>query len=340
MRGVNRASPVLTRGARCVCAMTGKAGTDKISGISIAIPLALLVGLSAALAVETGFVSFDVAAFKLQEPESIVVAPRAFAYRDSAEYFRKGLALDAPLNEVDVRAPLQIMKFQTTRGEYRRCVDERECIPADEPEGGAAAEMPLTGVSYDDAVRYAAWLSKRTGRTWRLPTDFELAYAADDRFPDDALGVGDSEKNPAVRWLADYEREARRAASVNPRPQPRGSFGISKTGLVDFGGNIWEWTSTCNTRVDLDQGKAKEKPSSLDCGIFIASGKHRAPMSSFVRNPKGGGCSVGAPPDNLGFRLVRQPTLIERVADLAGEAAAGLIVRPKQAHMETGTNED
>lgn len=319
--------------------MTGTAGTDKISGISIAIPLALLMVLSGAVAVEAGWVSFKTAAPPLDEPESVVVTPRTFAYRDSAEYFRNGLALDAPLRSIDIQTPLNIMKFQTTRGEYRRCVDEGACIPADEPEGGAAAEMPLTGVSYDDAVRYAAWLSNRTGQTWRLPTDFELAYAADDRFPDDALGVADDEKNPAVRWLADYEREARRAASVNPRPQPRGSFGVSKTGLVDFGGNIWEWTSTCNTRVDLDQGAIKEKPSSVDCGIFIASGKHRAPMSNFVRNPKGGGCSVGAPPDNLGFRLVRDPTLIESVTDFARRAVADLVGRPKEAQMETGTNE-
>jgi hypothetical protein len=29
-------------------------------------------------------------------------------------------------------------------------------------------------------------------------------------------------------------------------------------------------------------------------------------MTFFVRNPKSGGCSVGTPPDNLGFRLVRE----------------------------------
>jgi hypothetical protein len=41
------------------------------------------------------------------------------------------------------------------------------------------------------------------------------------------------------------------------------------------------------------------------CGIYVASGKHRAVLSSFVRNPKGGGCAVGVPPDNVGFRLVK-----------------------------------
>ena len=45
---------------------------------------------------------------------------------------------------------------------------------------------------------------------------------------------------------------------------------------------------------------------SESCGIYIASGRHRAPLSSFIREPKSGGCSVGTPPDNLGFRLVRE----------------------------------
>jgi len=37
-------------------------------------------------------------------------------------------------------------------------------------------------------------------------------------------------------------------------------------------------------------------------------------MSAFVRDAKGGGCSMAVPPDNLGFRLVRESGLLERVS--------------------------
>ena len=42
-------------------------------------------------------------------------------------------------------------------------------------------------------------------------------------------------------------------------------------------------------------------------------GKHRAATSFFIRDAKSGGCSVGIPPDNLGFRLVRRPAWHERL---------------------------
>jgi formylglycine-generating enzyme required for sulfatase activity len=163
--------------------------------------------------------------------------------------------------------------------------------------------MPATGVSFDDAQTYAAWFSRRTGAVWVLPTDEQLAFAAGSRFPDDALGVDDP-SNPALRWLADYYRETARKGSREPEPQRLGHFGESETGLSDFAGNVWEWTTTCMRRVTLNSAGTVTSDAS-SCGIYIATGKHRASLSSFVRNPKGGGCAVGAPPDNVGFRLVK-----------------------------------
>lgn len=296
--------------------MARNAAIEPVSGISIAIPLVLFAALSAAVAVQAGLVATEGRGVTAAPPQTIVIAPHRFTYRDASEYFRDGLAVDAPKLDMNVISTLEIMKFQTTLRDYNRCVADAICAPAENrDEASSREETPVTGVSYDDAVQYAAWLSEHTGVQWRLPTDFELAYAAADRFPDDALGIDPNDRNPANRWLADYEREARRAAAIDPRPQPQGSFGISQTGLVDFAGNVWEWTSTCNKRVELSRIGRVEEPDPESCGIMIAAGKHRAPMSSFVRIPKGGGCSVGSPPDNLGFRLVRSQGFLESLKD-------------------------
>ena len=267
--------------------------------------LLLLAGLTGALVMKTGIIGPAPAGPAPGEPQTVEIAPRSFEYRDSGEYFRNGFAVDGPMTAVTIRRPLTIMKYQVTAADYGRCVADGACAPP-EPTfpTGDAANTPVTGVSHDDALAYAAWLSERTGAVWTLPGDRDLAFAAGSRFPDDALGVDIDSTNPADRWLADYRREAARQASRDPVPQPLGRFGENEYGLADFAGNVWEWTATCNRRVNLD--KAGDIVSDVSaCGIYVASGKHRAAMSSFVRNPKGGGCAVGVPPDNVGFRLVK-----------------------------------
>ena len=51
-----------------------------------------------------------------------------------------------------------------------------------------------------------------------------------------------------------------------------------------------------------DGGKViSESPN---CGVRVVEGQHRAYVTDFIRDAKAGGCAVGVPPDNLGFRLV------------------------------------
>lgn len=273
--------------------------------LSLAIPAALFLLLAGMVARETGLLRRDPVGAALKEPPIVTVPPGEFSYRPAGEYFKNGYAVDGPMLTISMTASLTIMKYQVTAADYGRCVAESACAPA-EPERAPAdpARMPATGVSHDDAEAYAAWLSRRTGEVWVLPTDEELAFAAGSRFPDDALGVDADSNNPAERWLADYFRETSRKASSKPEPQPLGHFGESEFGLADFAGNVWEWTTTCSRRVSLDRSGSVVSDAS-SCGIYIATGRHRAALSSFVRNPKGGGCAVGAPPDNVGFRLVK-----------------------------------
>ena len=67
-------------------------------------------------------------------------------------------------------------------------------------------------------------------------------------------------------------------------------------------GNVCEWTATCYARNALDAGVVA---ATVNCGIRVVEGRHRTYMSDFIRDARAGGCSVGTPPRNLGFRLVR-----------------------------------
>ncbi len=70
-------------------------------------------------------------------------------------------------------------------------------------------------------------------------------------------------------------------------------------------GNVWEWTNTCFVRRTLDKAGKPTGHAIVNCGVRVAEGAHRAYVTDFVRDARAGGCAVGNPPANLGFRLVR-----------------------------------
>lgn len=244
-------------------------------------------------------------------PELVSLPAGSFRHRLPGEFTLAGKPVNAPLATVRIDRPLAIMKRQVTAAEYGGCVRDGACQGTARDAPGDAA-TPMVRVNWRDAQAYARWLSGRTGRRYRLPTDAEWAFAAGSRFHDDALpdGVG---VDLAARWLARYELEAGREAAREKAPQPVGSFGANENGLLDVAGNVWEWADTCFERTDLDR---KEAAATRNCGVRVVEGRHRSYMIDFVRDPRTGGCASGTPPDNLGFRLVRDEPAVPLVARL------------------------
>ena len=236
------------------------------------------------------------------EPDLAVLRPDAFRYRVAGEFTRAGAAVNAPVVSVRMAKPLAIMRRQVTAAEYAECVREGACQPSAQ-ENAYDEERPVVRVSWRDASAYAAWLSRKTGRSYRLPTDEEWVFAAGERFTDDAVADSDS-RDPSKRWLAQYEMEAARD-NPDKEVRPVGAFGVNRHGLADMGGNVWEWTGTCYRRVMLDESGAETGTASVNCGVRVVAGRHRSYMTDFVRDARSGGCAVGVPPANMGFRLVR-----------------------------------
>ncbi|EHK53214.1 SUMF1/EgtB/PvdO family nonheme iron enzyme [Allomesorhizobium alhagi] len=240
---------------------------------------------------------------KLAPIRSTVVAPGSFIHPQPGEYLRDGRPTVAPRIAARIDEPIAIMTYQVSRDEYARCVADGACKPAD---AFGSGDVPVTGVSYLDATAYAAWHSKATGESWRLPTDEEWAFAAGERFTGDVEPLEEDPQNPAKGWLSSYKQEVDMARQPDPQPRVRGSFGTNAKGVADMAGNVWEWTSTYYVRVTIAPAGDAVESTVDNCGVHVVEGFHRTYMSNFIRDGKSGGCAVGLPPDNLGFRLVRE----------------------------------
>jgi formylglycine-generating enzyme required for sulfatase activity len=140
--------------------------------------------------------------------------------------------------------------YEETRTE-KRGADTQEVKKIDAPANGGGVDAitgptpvygdmtmghdnrhPAIGVSWHNAVTFCRWLSKRTGRTYRLPTEAEWEYAARGGttsvfgFGDDASQLGD------FAW---YE------ANSEFGPEAVAKKKASVWGLYDMQGNVREW---------------------------------------------------------------------------------------------------
>ena len=258
------------------------------------------------------------------QPSLVELRPGTFAYRASGEFTRDGKPVNAPIANVSIARSLSIMSRQVSVADYQRCVDARACPPV--VQDAAPPDRPVIKVNWQDANLYAAWLSRQTAMSFRLPTDEEWAYAAAGRFGDDAVPDSTLDGDPGRRALANYALHETRAAGIDKVPQPIGSFGANENGLLDIAGNVWEWTQSCYVRVVLD-AQGDVAATTVNCGIRIAEGRHRAYVIDFIRDPRGGGCSGGTPPSNLGFRLVRDDDPWRRLRSMLTTALANFVPR-------------
>jgi formylglycine-generating enzyme required for sulfatase activity len=96
----------------------------------------------------------------------------------------------------------------------------------------------VINVSWKDAVAYAEWLSKQTGKRYRLPTEAEWEFAA-------RAGTTTS------YWWGDEVVENRANCRGcgsqwgGEQTAPAGSFKPNPFGLYDTAGNVWEWVQDC-----------------------------------------------------------------------------------------------
>jgi len=211
-------------------------------------------------------------------PEMVVVPAGRFLMGVAPdEEVREALA-DAFRHRSEPRHAVEVPrfaagKFEITRGQYRAFVADTGhagdgCFVWT---GAAVAEEskrgwrdpgyaqddrhPAACVSWEDASAYAAWLSRRTGKTYRLLTEAEWEYAAragtaTARFWGDNADLGCGHANGADLATATTVPGAgawpvARCNDGHAFTAPTGRFRANAFGLHDLLGNVAEWTQDC-----------------------------------------------------------------------------------------------
>jgi formylglycine-generating enzyme required for sulfatase activity len=150
----------------------------------------------------------------------------------------RGDSTERPQHKVTLSKPLAVGRYPVTRGEYLACVADKVCKAPGNAEFKQDDTHPAVMVNYQDAQSYVGWLSQKTGKHYRLPSEAEWEYVArggsNTAYPwGDTIGVKNSNCGDCgSKW-------------DNFSTSPVGSFKPNGFGLYDVVGNVWQWVADC-----------------------------------------------------------------------------------------------
>jgi formylglycine-generating enzyme required for sulfatase activity len=182
-------------------------------------------------------------------PEMVVVPAGEFMM-GSPETERGRNKDEGPQHKVTIAQPFAVGKFEVTFAEWDACVADNGCKhkPGDETWG--RARRPVINVSWDDAKEYVGWLSRKSGKPYRLLTEAEWEYAArgvtkvSDPHPAFSTGptIGYKQANYDANFVYGKggQQGVFRQKTLDVGSLPKNAFG-----LHDMHGNVWEWVEDC-----------------------------------------------------------------------------------------------
>ncbi|WP_295387984.1 SUMF1/EgtB/PvdO family nonheme iron enzyme [uncultured Thiodictyon sp.] len=205
---------------------------------------------------------------------------------------------NGPEHEVQL-PPFLIGAYEVTFQEYdhfARATGQR--LPDDF--GWGRGERPVVGVSWIDAQAYTDWLTRQTGKRYRLPSEAEWEYAAQANTP----GI--------YPWGFVIERGRANCFDCGSRwdnrsTAPVGSFAPNAFGLYDTAGNALEWVADCYAPGYDGAPSDGSARTAQNCTERVARGGAFNKPAPSLKNKTRARFVPYTRLNNLGFRVAREP---------------------------------
>ena len=205
---------------------------------------------------------------------------------------------ESPIHEVRVKQ-FSIGVTEVTFAQWDVCYNAGGCKITND-EGWGRDSYPVLNVSWDDANEYTRWLSKKTGKSYRLPTESEWEYAAR-AGSKTKYNWGDSINCNQARYGYMSDKCDKKGATNHVK-----SFNANQYGLYDVHGNVWEWTADCwhNNYIGAP-GEGEWKNGCIDASSHVLRGGSWYDTYDNLRSARRFEYLTTRGSNVIGFRLVR-----------------------------------
>ena len=237
-------------------------------------------------------------------PQMVVIPAGSFTM-GSPDSETGRAANEAPERKVSFAKPFAAGKFAVTFEEWDACVAAGGCngyAPADQ--AGRRGRYPVVNVSWDDAKAYVAWLSKTTGKTYRLLSEAEREYVtrAGTQSP---FWFGPTISSKQANYDASIAYGKGQTSENRRRMLPVEFFAPNAFGLHQVHGNVSEWTEDCFRGSYANAPSDGSARTSPECGARTLRGGAFSDGPDALRSA----ARSGFPPANragaVGFRVAR-----------------------------------
>ena len=233
-------------------------------------------------------------------PEMVVVPAGSFMMGSpEGELGRE--ADEGPQHRVIIARPFAVGQFEVTFAEWDACVAAGGCSHRPDDGGWGRGNRPVINVSWNNITeQYLPWLSRKSGKTYRLLTEAEWEYAAR-AGTTTPFWWGSSISTNQANYDGNYTYGGSKG-EYRQKTLAVDSFAPNRWGLYNVHGNVWEWVQDCWSAYNGAPSDGSAQTTG-DCGRRVLRGGSWSNLPRDLRSAIRDGNSPSGRNYLVGFRV-------------------------------------